>query len=275
MSDRSDDQNLQPPARFAAGGDPWLRVTIGESQASVFRSPDGTRYAKCVGSPGIVELSAERDRMAWLGERIALGPRFVDWYEDGAGACLLTCAVPGVPADQVSAADLRGAWDGIADAVRTLHEVPAAECPFRRDLGRMVALARDVVARDAVNPGFLPVEQQDTPVRELLARVLAELPKRQEQEAVDTVVCHGDLCLPNIVLDPETLGFAGFVDLGRLGLADRYADLALLLANARETSWPDEDAAGAADAAFAARYGVTLDDDRLRFYLHLDPLTWG
>jgi streptomycin 3"-kinase len=59
-----------------------------------------------------------------------------------------------------------------------------------------------------------------------------------------------------------------------LGRADRYADLALLLANSRET-WPDEDHATAADEAFARDYGVTLDADRQRFYLHLDPLTWG
>ena len=88
------------------------------------------------------------------------------------------------------------------------------------------------------------------------------------------VVCHGDLCLPNIVLDPRTLDVSGFIDLGRLGLADRYADLSLLLANARET-WTDEKEARAADTAFAERYGITLDHDRLRFYLHLDPLTWG
>ncbi|GHF76455.1 hypothetical protein GCM10018790_63080 [Kitasatospora xanthocidica] len=90
----------------------------------------------------------------------------------------------------------------------------------------------------------------------------------------DAVVCRGDLCLPNIMLDPQALDVSGFIDLGRLGRADRYADLALLLADARET-WTDEEQAQAADVAFAKRYGITLDHQRLRFYLHLDPLTWG
>lgn len=67
---------------------------------------------------------------------------------------------------------------------------------------------------------------------------------------------------------------SGFIDLGRLGAADRHADLALLLANARET-WGDEERARGADAAFAERYGMPLDQERLRFYLYLDPLTWG
>ncbi|MEV7558790.1 APH(3'') family aminoglycoside O-phosphotransferase [Streptomyces sp. NPDC089795] len=269
MSDR-----LGSPAVPGGIAGDWLPVSAGESGAAVFRSADGTRYAKCVAAEDVVELAAERDRVAWLGGQGVPGPRVLDWHSCGAGACLVTSAVPGVPADQVSASDLRASWERIADAVRGLHEVPVAGCPFRRDLDGMVALARDVVARGAVNREFLPVEQQHTPAAELLGRLEPQVAGRRVQEAVETVVCHGDLCLPNIVLDPRTLEVSGFVDLGRLGRADRYADLSLLLTSARET-WPDEERARAADAVFAGRYGVSLDQDRLRFYLHLDPLTWG
>ncbi|WP_436791713.1 APH(3'') family aminoglycoside O-phosphotransferase [Yinghuangia sp. YIM S10712] len=259
----------------AGGGDSdWRPVSAGESGAAVFVGADGARYAKCVSAAHAADLRAERDRVVWLAEQGVPGPRVLDWHSGEAGACLVTGAVSGVPADQVSAADLGVAWGHIADAVRRLHEVPVVRCPFRRDLDTTVALARDVVARDAVNPDFLPVEQQHTPPAELLALLAPQVARRRDQEAADTVVCHGDLCLPNIVLDPQTFEVSGFIDLGRLGLADRYADLALLLANARET-WANEERAQAADLAFAERYGITLDHDRLRFYLHLDPLTWG
>ena len=46
----------------------------------------------------------------------------------------------------------------------------------------------------------------------------------------------------------------GVIDLGRLGVADRHADLALLGADSGRT--------------------VDGDPERLRFYLELDPLTW-
>ncbi|CQR61092.1 APH(3'') family aminoglycoside O-phosphotransferase [Streptomyces leeuwenhoekii] len=262
------------PALFGMGSGDWLPVTAGESGAFVFRSADAARYAKCVPAAEAAGLEAERDRVEWLNGRGVPGPRVLDWYSGEAGVCLVTSAVSGVPADQVSAEELRLSWGRIADAVRRLHEVPVAECPFGRELDAMLALARDVVARGAVNPEFLPVEQQHLPPAELLARLTGQVPRRREQEAADTVVCHGDLCLPNIILDPRTLDVSGFIDLGRLGRADRHADLALLLANARET-WPDEEWARAADAAFAERYGIAVDPDRLRFYLHLDPLTWG
>lgn len=39
---------------------------------------------------------------------------------------------------------------------------------------------------------------------------------------------------------------------------------------------PASDTAGlTAHTAFAERYGRTLDHDRLRFHLHLDPPAWG
>lgn len=252
----------------------WTPVTTGESGAAVFRSTDGTRYARCVPAEVAAELTGERDRIAWLATQGVPGPRVLDLRSDDVGACLVTGAVPGLPADQLSAADLRACWKRIADAVRALHEVPIAECPFHRDLDLMISVARTVVAVGTVNPAFLPVEQQTTPAPQLLARLEPQLARRRAQEAADTVVCHGDLTLPNIILDPATLDVAGFVDLGRLGLADRHADLALLLANSRET-WPDEAEARAQDAAFAGHYGTAPDPDRLRFYLHLDPLTWG
>ncbi|MFE9826822.1 APH(3'') family aminoglycoside O-phosphotransferase [Streptomyces sp. NPDC005791] len=273
MSGHSGPQAVSP-ALLGAGGDDWLPVAAGESGACVFRSGDAARYAKCVPAADAADLRAEHDRVAWLSGQCVPGPQVLGWYSGDAGACLVTSAVSGIPADQVRADDLWASWERIADAVRRLHELPVTECPFRRGLDTMFAVACDVVARDAVNPEFLPVEQQHTPATELLARISREVPRRRDQEIADTVVCHGDLCLPNIILDPLTLDVSGFIDLGRLGLADRHADLALLLANARET-WADEEQARTADVAFAKRYDISFDHDRLRFYLHLDPLTWG
>jgi kanamycin kinase len=46
------------------------------------------------------------------------------------------------------------------------------------------------------------------------------------------VVCHGDACAPNTLIDASTAGEArcsGHVDLGALGVADRWADLAVAM----------------------------------------------
>ncbi len=120
---------------------------------------------------------------------------------------------------------------------------------------------------------FLPVALQRTPPAQILEQIEAELPVRLAQERAQLVVCHGDLCLPNILVDPTTGQVKGLIDLGRLGTADPYGDIALVLATARQT-WTDEAMARRTDQEFAGIYGTELDRERQDFYLRLDPLTW-
>jgi streptomycin 3"-kinase len=141
------------------------------------------------------------------------------------------------------------------------------DCPFSRPIGEVVDQAADVVRRGAVNPDFLNDEWRKERPETLLERVKAEQP--YAEKVADLVVCHGDACLPNVLLDPETLELTGFIDVGRLGLADRYTDLALITAQLLdEWDLPAD--------AFLREYGLGEPDQRrLDFYLLLDPLTWG
>ncbi|CRZ16296.1 APH(3'') family aminoglycoside O-phosphotransferase [Mycolicibacterium neworleansense] len=251
----------------------WQPVVHGESGAGVFRSADGSRYAKVVGPAAVADLAAERDRVSWAHDHALPVPAVVDWGStaDG-GAFLITSAVTGVGADRLPESALRQAWPSIVAAVRDLHGIAVGDCPYRRDLDDMLARAGSVVAAGAVNPEFLSDADRGVAPAALLARVEVEADLRRRQESADQVVCHGDLCLPNILIDPERLTVEGFIDLGRLGLADRHADLALLVANTADTfpGFADDAAAG-----LAAGYPAAVDPERLRFYLALDPLTWG
>lgn len=42
----------------------------------------------------------------------------------------------------------------------------------------------------------------------------------------DKVLCHGDLCLPNIICNCDKI--AGFIDLGLTGIDNRYHDIAII-----------------------------------------------
>lgn len=72
------------------------------------------------------------------------------------------------------------------------------------------------------------------------------------------VVCHGDYCLPNILLDEGRV--VGYVDLGELGVADRWWDLAV-------ASWSITWNLGPGlEGLFYDAYGVEPEPDRIRFY---------
>ena len=223
---------------FGESHSDWLPVRGGESGDFVFRRGDGHAFAKIAPASRRGELAGERDRLIWLKGRGVACPEVINWQEEQEGACLVITAIPGVPAADLSGADLLKAWPSMGQQLGAVHSLSVDQCPFERRLSRMFGRAVDVVSRNAVNPDFLPDEDKSTPQLDLLARVERELPVR-------------------------------------LGTADRYADLALMIANAEE-NWaaPDE-----AERAFAVLFNVlgieAPDRERLAFYLRLDPLTWG
>jgi kanamycin kinase len=82
-------------------------------------------------------------------------------------------------------------------------------------------------------------------------------------------VTHGDYAAPNVFIDPETLRFCGILDLGRLGVGDRYLDLALMFKSLRGGLNPQ---CGGLPAArrFVELYGGDPDDPRIERYITLD-----
>ena len=71
-------------------------------------------------------------------------------------------------------------------------------------------------------------------------------------------MCHGDYCLPNALLDGDDV--VGFVDLGGLGVADRWWDLAVATWSLRWNLGP-----GLEDT-FLDAYGTVRDNARQGFY---------
>lgn len=77
------------------------------------------------------------------------------------------------------------------------------------------------------------------------------------------VVCHGDACAPNTVMTDDGT-FAGHVDLGDLGVADRWADLAIATMSL-DWNYPADGPDGFAEVLLHA-YGVTVDTERMAYY---------
>jgi kanamycin kinase len=257
MSAASEPPHPESPGRRPeAEDDPvteWELVTVGQSGATVTRR-DGV-YRKVSADPRD-DLTGEAARLSWLRAH-GIPAAEVITSEPG---LLVTAEVPGrSAAGDWPEADRGRVVDSLADLTRALHGLPVADCPFDRRLAVTVpqALAADVDLDD------LDDERAGWTRDDLAARLLATRPP-----AEDPVVCHGDLCLPNVVLHPATYEVTGLLDAGRLGVADRWTDLALItrsLVDDRNPQYGEQEA-----ERFLSRYGIALDPRKNDFYRLLD-----
>ena len=149
-------------------------------------------------------------------------PQVIDYGIDW----MLTQAI-----DARSAVDTDGATAAraLGTGLRALHDaLPVADCPFEWS---------------AESRGAARLKGTAPPIDRL-------------------VVCHGDACVPNTLVDAAG-DWAAHVDLGHLGRADRWADLAVA---SMSLGWNFGDGF---EAAFFEAYGIEPDDLRIRFYRDL------
>lgn len=214
--------------RRLAAGRSVLAVWRNELGGLTFRVDGGTEFIK-VAAVGRFDFAAEARRLDWAGRYIQV-PQVMDFGLDGPWEWLRTRGLPGLSAVHPRwLASPEVAVRAIGVGLRTLHDaLPVSSCPF-----------------DWSVPGRLP----DPPPIDRL------------------VVCHGDACAPNTLLD-DTGRYCGQVDFGRLGVADRWADLAVATLslgwNYTGRSW---------EAEFFDSYGIEPDPLRIDYYRRLwqDP----
>ena len=247
----------------------WEQVRTGRSGADVRRSPDGSAYAKS--GTGLVreDLVDERVRLEWLAGTDLPAAEVLDWDDDGDTATLTLRTVPGVALSDLPASAGASAVSSLARFLQRLHAVDRELCPFERWLMVTVPLARVRVDEGLVDEDDLDDERAGRSAGDLLIELLDRRPRAEELEVGDLVVCHGDACLPNFLVDPESLEVTGMIDVHRLGVADRHLDLALATRSISDTGLNPAYGPDAADQLLAA-YGHEADAERLDFYRLLD-----
>lgn len=240
----------------------WHRDRIGEAGCAVWRLARGGEpdlYLKHGEGTHADDVCDEAARLRWLAGRLPV-PAVRHHVVAGDAAWLLTDAIPGPTAWQRlrDAPHARGAVvDALADFLRRLHALPADRCPFEAGHALRLADARDRLEAGLIDTDDFGDDHDGWSAQRLWEEMTALLPF-----AAERVVTHGDYSLDNVVMAGDAV--AGCIDVGRLGVADRYQDVAIL--------W---DCLGEFDTAlrprFLARYGIaTVDERRLRFHRMLD-----
>jgi kanamycin kinase len=199
-----------------------------------------------------LDLPGEVERMTWAG-RFHPVPRPLGQGRDDEGCWLVTAALPGERASSWQR-DPATAVTAIGEGLRALHEaLPVTECPFTWSAAERVADTRGQAASGRLEPAAWHSCHQSLTAAAALEQAAAIPP------ADKLVVCHGDACAPNTLLG-ENGRWSGHVDLGLLGVADRWADLAVATWSAEWNFGPGW------DGLLLDAYGVLPDPERTRYY---------
>lgn len=141
-----------------------------------------------------VDLLTEAEKLRWASRYFNV-PKVLDAGQNQHESWLVTQAIPSVSAVAPQWKSNTGIFNpesvvkAMAVGLRKLHDAcPASECPFQ--------------------DSWYDTARVPTPSQE------------------DLVVCHGDPCVPNTLLNTQG-EFVSLVDLARLGVADRWSDLAI------------------------------------------------
>jgi aminoglycoside 3'-phosphotransferase-1 len=243
----------------------WARSTVGESGGTVYRlhgkpgAPD--LYLKHGKHKVAEDIDAEAARLRWLADYLPV-PRVVQCERTPQEAWLLMTAIPGETAYQLLEAhpELRPAVVvALAAFLRRLHAIPLDACPFTRGLEHRLALARARIDARLVDAEDFDEDRQGWSAGQVWDAMQALLPL-----APDPVVTHGDYSLDNLLLRDGDV--VGCIDAGRVGVADRYQDLAIMWNCLGEFGAPLQE-------RFMRSYGIAdIDQGKLTLHLLLDEL---
>lgn len=237
MSIPTDSVEVPVQVRALAEGAELTPVWVNGIGGLTFRTDDG-RYIKWGPRNAESSFAAEAERMAWAGAYTPV-PRVLAHGADGTTEFLVTAALEGESAvARRWRADAATAVRAVGEGLRALHDaLPVGRCHFRWDVPSRITNAASRGIR-------VPASLITPPPIDLL------------------VVCHGDACCPNTLVGDDG-HWSGHVDLGALGVADRWADIAVA---AMSTEW---NYGPGWDDTLIEAYGVEPDRERLEYYREL------
>ena len=243
----------------------WTRDAGGESGGAVFRLDQvgaPALFLKHGSGPVAEDVAAEAERLAWLAGRVP-ATALRQFAREGDNAWLVTTAISGLTGDgwlEWAPERLPMIVRAFAGFLRMLHALPVEDCPFDASYPVRLAHARRNIAAGLVDEDDFDPDHDGWSAAEILAEVERLAPAR-----VERVVTHGDFSLGNLLLDADGR-VTGCIDVGRLGVADPYQDIAILWTNLGEYGVE-------AQRLLLDELGIVEPDERrLAFHRCLDEL---
>lgn len=238
----------------------WSRNLVGMSGAALYRL-SGIRewFLKCGRGRVAKDLVEEMARQSWLAQHVSV-PAIQGFAYQPGSTWLLMDTLPGRTAYQIMETEpesREAVVEALAQFLLRLHAIPLADCPFTSRYVVRMAHAEQRLKAGLVDTEDFDAEHASWSAHQLWAALTTMLPLSE-----DLVVTHGDYSLDNMLLMDGVV--QGCIDLGRVGVADRYQDLAIL--------WNCLGEFGPSLQTHLLKcYGIAQPDlAKLRFHLMLD-----
>lgn len=247
----------------------YTQNNIGMSDSTVLMFPEHVLKIQKQGA----ETDNEQKIVSWLRGKIPVPEISVYHVENGMAYTLMT-KVPGrMLCDAEYLKEPEQLLELVAQGIRLLWSVEVQDCPCRvSPLEERLKAARyrvehGLVDQDNVEPETFGPDGFANP-----EKLLTWLEQNRPEE--DIVLTHGDFCLPNLFAEGNQI--SGYIDLGKMGPADRWQDLAIVLRSLKHNADGYYNG-GKAYFRFEPhmlldRLGVGMDVEKNRYYMLLDEL---
>lgn len=241
--------------------------TIGKSDSSVFLFEDKVLKIRTITQ----EAENEVQMMRWLEGKLPV-PKVLACEELNGISYLLMSRIPGDMACEPRYMEQPAVLvKMLALVLKRLWSVDITDCPRNVSLKNKLAQAEERVAKSMVDVEDAEPDTFGYNGFESPQALLIWLKENQPTE--EPVLIHGDYCLPNVFFEGETL--AGFIDLGRMGIGDKWCDIALCyrsLCHNFEGRYGGNPYPGFVPQMLFEELGIEPDWERLRYYILLDEL---
>lgn len=249
------------------GDEPYHIDTVGVSDSEVVLFENMVLKIEDIGE----ESENEARMMLWLEDRLPV-PSLIHLEHHEEKSYLLMTKVEGemLCSDEFLFAPSK-LIRHLADGLEMLWRIDTEECPLINDLDSKLRQAEE-----RVNQGLCSFEDAEFSTfgvhgfkspEALLSWLYMNRPEEE------LIFSHGDYCLPNIFIKEGEI--AGFIDLGRSGIADKYQDIALCIRSLVRNYVGEYSQPGLPKydlLQLFVRLKIAPDWEKIRYYSLLDEL---
>ena len=260
-------ENLPVKIQSLVSGKKYTCDDMGKSQAKVLMFDD------CVLK--IEKTSAKNDElvkiMRWLEGKLPV-PKVIAYEKDAENQYLLMSKVSGkMSCDDYYMSRPKELCELLSQALKLLWSVDISDCPRKITLDDELAEARYRVENNLIDISDAETETYGPDGFENPMALLEWLENNRPER--DSVLSHGDFCLPNVFIDNGKL--SGLIDLGDTAVNDKWLDIALCyrsLKHNADGTWGKKIYEDFNPELLFDALGIEPDWEKIRYYILLDEL---